>query len=158
MQQIDISKAKAQLPALLDAAINGAEIIITQDSQPLVKISRVDANGQAHDSGDSPEPVTAPTAPPITALQAQAEANNYLSDRMPDRFHASHPEFDPDAGFWRVPVVLSYPILGALGQVGEIIVGAQNEEVLSASTREEMMGVAQLLYEQNRDAIEAPLS
>jgi len=96
-------------------------------------------------------------APIVTALQAQAEANSYLSDRMPDRFHASHPEFDPEAGVWRVPVVLSYPILGVLGQVGEIIVNAQKEEVLSASTREEMLGAAQPLYEQHRDAIEAPL-
>jgi len=30
MRQIDISEAKSQLPALLDAAINGAEIIITR--------------------------------------------------------------------------------------------------------------------------------
>lgn len=93
----------------------------------------------------------------MTALQAQGEANSYLSDRMPDRFHASHPEFDLEAGFWRVPVVLSYPILGVLGQVGEIIVSALKEEVLSASTREEMLGAAKPLYEQHRDAIEAPL-
>lgn len=76
---------------------------------------------------------------------------------MPDRFHASHPEFDPEAEVWRVPVVLSYPLLGALGRVGEIIVSAQSEEVLSASTREEMLGAARPLYEQHRDAIEASL-
>jgi hypothetical protein len=97
------------------------------------------------------------TAPIVTALQAQAEANDYLSDRVPDRFHASHPEFDPEAGVWRVPVVLSYPVLGVLGRVGEIIVSAQSEEALSASTREEMLGAARPLYEQHRDAIEAPL-
>ena len=38
MHQIDLNQARQQLPELLDAAIRGEEIIITEDGRPLVKI------------------------------------------------------------------------------------------------------------------------
>jgi hypothetical protein len=97
------------------------------------------------------------TGPTITALQAQAQANGYLSDRLPDRFCAGRPKFDSEAKFWRVPVMLSYAVIGPVGQVGEILVSAATEEVISATSKEEMMAAARELYEQHRDAIEAPV-
>lgn len=39
--QIDIAEAKAHLAELLDEAIQGNEILITRDDQPLVKLSPV---------------------------------------------------------------------------------------------------------------------
>lgn len=95
------------------------------------------------------------TAPTITAYQAQAEAGGFLNDHLPDRFCAGRPQFDYETQLWRVPVLLSYPIIGPVGQVGEILVNADNEEVASFTPIEEMKSVALRLYEEHRDAIEA---
>jgi len=97
------------------------------------------------------------TAPITTAFQAQAQANGYLSDRLPDRFCAGRPRFDQEVQVWRVPVLLAYAIIGPVGEVGEVLVSSTNEEVISATPKEEMMAAARVLYEQHRDAIEAPV-
>ena len=97
------------------------------------------------------------TVPTITALQAQAEANLFLSDHLPDRFMAAQPSFDAAANVWRVPVLLSYAIIGPVGQTGEILVSATSEKVISYTPLEEMKAAARTLYEQHRDAIEAPV-
>lgn len=97
------------------------------------------------------------TAPIVTAMQAQAEASLFLSEHLPDRLSASTPQWDEAAQVWRVPVILAYPFLGALGQVGEVVVSAAKEEVLSSTALAEMLKVARTLAEQHRDAIEAPL-
>ena len=95
--------------------------------------------------------------PTVTAMEAQAEASLFLSDRLPDRLSASAPFLDEAAQSWHVPVILAYPHIGVLGQVGEIIVGAAKAEVISSTPVEEMLKTAQALAEKHRDAIEAPL-
>jgi hypothetical protein len=52
-------------------------------------------------------------------------------------------------------VILTYPFLGVLGQVGEILVSAENKTILSYTPVAEMITAAQELAEQHRDAIEA---
>ncbi|MBW4606241.1 MAG: DUF2281 domain-containing protein [Hassallia sp. WJT32-NPBG1] len=37
MQQITLAEASQHLPELIEAAINGEEIVITKDEQPVVK-------------------------------------------------------------------------------------------------------------------------
>ena len=93
----------------------------------------------------------------ITALEAQAAANLFLSDHLPDRFLASRPTLDAAANVWRVPVLLAYPFIGPVGQTGEILVSTTSEEVVSHTPLEEMKAAARKLYENNRDAIEAPV-
>ena len=93
----------------------------------------------------------------ITALEAQAAANLFLSDHLGDRFLASGPTFDHAANVWRVPVLLAYPIIGPVGQTGEILVSPNSEEIISHTPLEEMKAAARRLYEENRDAIEAPV-
>ena len=61
------------------------------------------------------------------------------------------------AGVWRVPLLLAYPITGSVGEVGEIIVSGQTEEILSHTPVMEMLARARALYEQHRDEIEAPV-
>jgi hypothetical protein len=97
-------------------------------------------------------------APTITALQAQAAANLFLSNHLPDRFMAGPPRLDLPAQVWRVPVLLAYPIIGPVGQTGEILVSVTAEEVVSSTPIEEMKVAARTLYEQHRNAIEAPVS
>jgi antitoxin (DNA-binding transcriptional repressor) of toxin-antitoxin stability system len=41
MQQIDLSEAKLHLVDLIDVALSGEEIIITQNDQPVLKLVRV---------------------------------------------------------------------------------------------------------------------
>ena len=38
MHQIDIEEAKTHLPDLVEAALSGIEVIITQDNRPVVKL------------------------------------------------------------------------------------------------------------------------
>lgn len=97
------------------------------------------------------------TVPTVTAMQAQAEASLFLSDRLPDRISASTPSFDEAVLVWRVPVILAYPYLGVLGEVGEIVVSATKSEVISFTPVEDMLKIASTLAESNRDAIEAPI-
>jgi hypothetical protein len=95
------------------------------------------------------------SATKITALQAQAEANLFLSDHLPDRFMAGPPSLHLAAQGWRVPVLLAYPIIGPVGQTGEILVRVTTAEVVSYTAIEEMKVAAHALYEQHRNAIEA---
>ena len=64
MTQLDIAKAKSNLSKLLDLAIEGEEIVITQDNQPVAKISpikrplkRGSAKGKVWMSDDFDEPI-----------------------------------------------------------------------------------------------------
>lgn len=41
MQQITLAEASENLPELIEAAINGEEIVITKDEQPVVKLTPV---------------------------------------------------------------------------------------------------------------------
>jgi hypothetical protein len=96
-------------------------------------------------------------APAITALQAQAAANLFLSDHLPDRFMAGPPSLNLAVQVWCVPVLLAYPIIGSVGQTGEILVSVTVAEVVSYTPIEEMQVAARALYEQHRNAIEAPV-
>ena len=93
----------------------------------------------------------------ITALEAEATASLFLGDHLPDRLSAGDPQLDGQAGTWRVPVLLAYPIIGAVGEVGEIVVSGQTEEVISHTPLDEMLARARALYEQHREQIEAPV-
>jgi len=94
----------------------------------------------------------------ITALAAQAAANEFLIDRLPDRFTADSPERIPGREVWRVPVILAYPFVGSVGRVGEVVVSAETEQVISYTPLDEMKRAAQELYEAHRAEIEAPFS
>lgn len=101
--------------------------------------------------------MVANTIPKITALEAEAAASLFLSDHLPDRITAGDPQLDSQAGVWRVPALLAYPVVGEVGEVGEIIVSSQTEEILSHTPVDEMLARALALYEQHREQIEAPV-
>lgn len=102
--------------------------------------------------------MVANTVPKITALEAEAAASLFLSDHLPDRLTPGDPQLDTRAGVWRVPVLLAYPILGVVGEVGEVVVGGQTEEIISHTPVSEMLARARTLYEQHANAIEAPVA
>lgn len=74
-------------------------------------------------------------------MQAQAEAFRFLNDHLPDRIIAATPHLDAIARAWRVPVVLSYPGLGIIGEIGEISISAETEQVISHTPVEEMRAI-----------------
>jgi antitoxin (DNA-binding transcriptional repressor) of toxin-antitoxin stability system len=66
MHQVDINQAREQISMLLRAALNGDEIIFTQDNRPVLKLVRVEqrkrrqsgsAKGQIQMSDDFDEPL-----------------------------------------------------------------------------------------------------
>ena len=101
--------------------------------------------------------MVANTVPKITALEAEAATSLFLSNHLPDRITAGDPQLDVRAGVWRVPVLLAYPVIGSIGEVGEIVVNGQTEEILSHTPVDEMLARARALYDQHRDQIEAPV-
>jgi hypothetical protein len=94
----------------------------------------------------------------ITAFEAEAEANQLLHGLLPDRFTAGDAWFDPTISAWRVPVVLAYPFIGPVGQVGEVLVSESAEQIISHTAADEMKTKARALYEQHREAIETAFS
>ena len=53
MHQIDIEKAKIQLEGLFQAALNGEEIVITQNNQPILKLVRCTQPKKRRQSGSA---------------------------------------------------------------------------------------------------------
>lgn len=96
--------------------------------------------------------------PKTTALQAQALVNEFLFDRLPDRFTADQPQWSSVNECWQVPVILAYPTIGVLGIVGEVTVAALEELVSEYTSIEEMKRKAMEFYQVNQDAIEADFS
>jgi antitoxin (DNA-binding transcriptional repressor) of toxin-antitoxin stability system len=41
MQQVDITEAQAQIAQLLQSALQGEEVIITRDNQPILKLIQI---------------------------------------------------------------------------------------------------------------------
>lgn len=99
----------------------------------------------------SPKGLTGRTS----ARQARAAANLFLSDYLPDRFTSDQPHLLINEQAWEVPVILTYPHLGSLGQVGSILVSTHTVDILSHTQFAEMKQAAQEIYETHRDAIEA---
>ncbi len=53
MHQIDIDQAKSQLESLLQAALSGDEVIITQNNQPILKLVRFSQPKKRRQSGSA---------------------------------------------------------------------------------------------------------
>ncbi len=91
----------------------------------------------------------------LTAIEAEAAANLFLSDHMPDRYCAGNARYNNLAQVWRVPIVMSYLHIGEIGEVGEITVSEFSGKIISHTPFDEMRIKGRSLYEQNREAIEA---
>jgi hypothetical protein len=98
------------------------------------------------------------TVPHVTAQQAPAAANLFLSDHLPDRFTASQAQITANGDVWQVPVILSYPFIGSLGNVGEVLVSTASEIVVSHTSFKDMKQAGQKLYEARQDEISANFS
>ncbi len=93
--------------------------------------------------------------PRLTAFEVQAAANGFLLDNLPDRFCADDPHYNYATRCWVVPVVLAYPVIGSIGQVGLLEISAFSAEILSHTPFDEIKAVGKTLYEAHRDEINA---
>lgn len=98
------------------------------------------------------------TVPQVTAQQAQAAANHFLFENLPDRFTAEQAQLTITGDVWQVPVILAYPFIGSLGQVGEVLVSTASEVVVFYTSLEEMKQAGQRLYEAHCNEIQATFS
>lgn len=53
MQQIDLNQAKSQADVLFQAALSGEEIIITENEQPVLRLTRVSTEKKRRQSGSA---------------------------------------------------------------------------------------------------------
>jgi len=92
--------------------------------------------------------------------QAIIAANQFIVEYLPDRFSAGLPKLVlfPLRPLWLVPVHLTYPGVGAVGEVGMLAVDGDRPLVVGWTPPEEMEALAQKLYEENRDEIEITFS
>ncbi len=94
----------------------------------------------------------------ISRESAQTRANQFIIEHLPDRFCAGQPRFVifPIRTVWSIPVVLAYPKLGTIGEVGAVIVDAELGNVVGWTPIEEIREAAKELYEKRKAEIEAP--
>jgi hypothetical protein len=106
----------------------------------------------------SAEAFVTPAVPiKIDAETAQRMANRFILENLPDRFCSGMPRFlqFPLRSFWVVPVVLSYPLIGPVGQAGIVAVDVETGSVVGWTPLDEMKEAAKAIYNEKKADIEA---
>ena len=87
---------------------------------------------------------------------AKRLANRFILENLPDRFCAGNPRFlqFPLRSVWIVPVVLSYPRIGPVGQAGIAAVDTETGSVVGWTPLDEMKKTAEAIYERKKADIE----
>ena len=96
----------------------------------------------------------------LSARQVTIVANRFIAEHLPDRFSAGLPKLVlfPLRPLWLVPVHLTYPGVGMVGEVGMLAVDGDRPAVVGWTPPEEMEALAHQLYEEKRDEIEIAFS
>jgi hypothetical protein len=96
----------------------------------------------------------------LDAKQAIVAANRFIIENLPDRFSAGLPKLVtfPLRQLWLVPVLLTYPDTGVVGEVGMLAVDGDRPVVVGWTPPEEMEALARHLYEKDRNEIELAFS
>jgi hypothetical protein len=93
----------------------------------------------------------------ISAETAMIAANKYILFHYPTLFTGALPRRLrlPSADVWVVPIVLTSPGYGVVGEVGLVAVDAHSGQVLASTPRAEVVAAGRRLREANRDDLEA---
>lgn len=96
----------------------------------------------------------------LDAEEAMRAANRFIVEHLPDRFSAGLPKLVqfPLQSLWLVPVHLTYPGIGVVGEVGMVAVDGERPIVVGWTPPEEMEALARQLYEEKRNEIEIAFS
>ena len=84
-------------------------------------------------------------------------ANDYIVSHYPIGFLAGTPRRLELSGreLWIVPIVLTSPGYGAVGEVGVVALGADTRQALGCTPRSEVVAAARRLREEKHDDLEA---
>lgn len=96
----------------------------------------------------------------LSPLRARVVANRFILENLADRFSAGQPRVlaFPVRTVWIIPVELTYPNVGIVGQVGFVAVDGERETVVGWTPLDVMEATGQQLYSSHRDAIKAAFS
>lgn len=96
----------------------------------------------------------------IALKDAIAIANRFILDNLPDRFCAGIPKrvVFLNKVVWTVPITLSYPSVGKIGEVGIVAIDGEIGEVIGWTPFDEVTSVAKKIYEEKKTEIEAAFS
>lgn len=98
--------------------------------------------------------------PRLKPSRARAIANRFILENLPDRLSAGEPRLlaFPIRTVWIIPIELTYPNIGLVGQVGFVAVDGEQEIVVGWTPFDVVEEAAQQLYTDHQDAIEAAFS
>jgi len=93
----------------------------------------------------------------IDVETAKRLANRFILENLSDRFCAGTPRFlqFPLRTFWAVPVVLSYPRIGPVGQTGILAVDTETGAVVGWTPLDEIKKIGKTIYDEKKADIEA---
>ena len=96
----------------------------------------------------------------LNLQQVMALANRFILTKLPDRFSAGLPKSVafPTRRLWVVPVMLTYPHVGIVGEVGTVAVDVEQEIVAGWTPFQEMEELARQLYQEKKHEIELAFS
>ncbi|MDZ7360680.1 MAG: hypothetical protein ONB46_08130 [candidate division KSB1 bacterium] len=96
----------------------------------------------------------------VDAETAKRLTNRFILENLPDRFCAGTPRFlqFPLRSVWIVPVVLSYPRIGPVGQAGIAAVDTETGSVVGWTPLDEMKKAAETIHERKKADIDAAFS
>lgn len=92
---------------------------------------------------------------PVSAEMAQAVTNDWLLGVLSDRFTALAPRLIAGGDIWSVPVGLTYPRIGLISEVGEVLISAFSRGIISATRPETIKLVGAKCYQEQESAIQA---
>jgi hypothetical protein len=92
----------------------------------------------------------------ISAGQAMLAANKYLLFHYPTMFTGALPRRLklPTYDVWIVPIVLTHPDRGIIGEAGLVAVDAHSGQVVGSTPRAEVVAAGKRLREAKHDALE----
>ena len=94
---------------------------------------------------------------PLTAEEAMIAANRYILLHYPTMYTGAMPRrlILPRKALWAVPIVLTHPDHGVVGDVGLIAVDAASGRVVGATPRSEIVAAGKKLREAKSYDLEA---
>ena len=102
----------------------------------------------------------APAERRIGADEAMREAERFLNRHLGHLLAAGTPQrvLFPLRSTWVVPVQLTYPGCGVIGEVGMVVVDETTGEVVAWTSPQEMYQATEKLYQEHKGEIEAAFS
>jgi len=96
----------------------------------------------------------------ISSKEAIAIANRFILENMRDRFSAGLPKrmTFPIKSLWIVPILLTYPKTGIIGEVGMVAIDEEQGAIVGWTPKNEAEKLARKLYEERKSDIEIAFS